>query len=214
MPKYRKTQDELETELFEQMAAFRSSLSSFDAGNHWEAKRIAASVYILCFDGTGRTKSLLGMLGHKAAMHCLSSKHDPETAYMEVAFVTPPTSLLMMRSDGGPMAYHPAFDYNIKNLPPKFVSFTKWWEEHIFHPATGVSLTRKNIVFSARTQDGGAHVDDHLTDLNYRLLRTVGQQNITVSVNGQTGGPPGNLVWPILRQIGWELDESLKKKGF
>ena len=154
------------------------------------------------------------MLNRKQKMQFVNSRHEPDVGKIKVAFVSPPTSLLMIRSNGDKTAFHPAFGYNFKDGQLPTLAFSKWWDGRIFHPATEISLSRKNIIFSARTQDGGAHVDDHLTDLNYRILRTIGQANVMLSIGGQTSEPPGNLVWPIIRQIAWELDQSLMASGF
>ncbi|MBW8853545.1 MAG: hypothetical protein JF604_04270 [Bradyrhizobium sp.] len=91
--------------------------------------------------------------------------------------------------------------------------FSKWWDQSLFHPTAKMNLSRKNIVFHVRAKDGGAHVDDHLTDFDYRLLKTVGDPRVHIGGSNQTPQPPGNVIWPIIRQIAWEIDYSLVDAG-
>lgn len=198
------------TELHEQLAAFRASLQGYDSGQLWEAKRIASSIYILCFDGSGRTKSLLGQLKIKDTMGFFSSYYYPSSLQGEWIMVSPPTPLLAITGQGGSTNFVSAFDHNMAGVSWPVAKFPAWWDEKIFHPSSKIDLSRKNLIFYVRSQDGGSHVDGELSNLDYRLLRTIGQQGVTLDVGKVDGGrTPGNIVWPIVRQIGWELDQSL-----
>lgn len=210
MTKFKKSRAELETELTEQLLAFRASLQAYDEGYLWEAKRIASSIYILCFDGTGRTKSLLGMLGLKAAMRCISTYNEPAVPEMGWKVTIPNTPLLKLFEDGHRVGFAPAFDINKRPEGWDELPFSKWWEQSIFYSEAELSLSRKNLVFYVRSQDGGGHVDGHLSNMDYRIIRTVGQIGVAMGYEGQEPAPPGNIAWDIIRQIGWEFDESLK----
>lgn len=83
----------------------------------------------------------------------------------------------------------------------------------IFHPTTGITLTRNKIIQTVRSKDGGAHVDDHLSDQAYHVLRTVGDPSVLMAINDGEEFGPGNLVWPIVRQIGWELIHTITNQG-
>lgn len=212
MPKIKKTKQELEIELHEQLLAFRSSIESYDKGVEWEAKRIASSIYILCFDGSGRTRSLLGLLGIKNKIKYLSTYNLPKVEGIDiyVHLTVPNTPLLKLYGDDKGVSFPAAFDVNKPAEGWDYLSFGKWWDQCLFYPNTGISLSRKNLVFIVRSQDGGSHVDGHLSNLDYRTIRTVGQPNVWVGIGDQEGSPPGNTVWAIMRQIAWELDESFK----
>ena len=210
MPAYRKSEGELRIELEEQIFAFRASLDGYDRGDLWEAKRIASSIYVLCFDGSGRTKSLLGMLGllNGLKMHDTANSVIPNN--IDVVMVVPPTHLLSLQM--GPSGTHFIPTCQRKNWDPQSVKvgFQRWWNDPIFYPASKIVLSRKNVIFTARTQDGGSHVDDRIKNLDYRILKTVGQ--ISVTAGGDYGsGPIGNAIWPIIRQIGWEVDQTLRE---
>lgn len=224
MAKFEKTIAELQTELREQMLALRSSLTSYDSGKKREAKRIAATLYILCHDGkVGRTKSLLGMLDLKRQVKFYSSHVYPDWGPpppgMEIVgetFYPIPTPLVMLHGTG---EYRPAWEAEgpvpKENLPQ--LSFDAWWEEVIFAKSSNITKTRKKMILHVRDQDGGSHVDDHVDDLSYKILKTVGSEYIKISrtINGVASEPVpvGNIVWPIIRQIGWELDHSLAAHG-
>jgi hypothetical protein len=223
MPKIAKTKQELEDELVEQMQALRSSLANYDSGEKWEAKRIATSLYTLCHDGSGRSKSLFGMLGLKSKLRCISSYAYPELdppppgiEYVGDPIYPIPTPLVMLHGSG---EFRPVWETDgpVRKADFPRKSFTSWWEETIFAPSSGIEMSRKNMIFRVRNKDGGGHVDDHLDDLNYKILKTVGTPNITITqtVNGVSGEPKpgGNIVWPIMRQIGWELDQSAAAQG-
>ena len=166
MPKFRKTPEQLECELHEQVQELRDRCSAYDAGKTWEAKNIASSAYKLLHDGTGRTKSLLGLTGKKATVNWLSSAfpidprnllHSTPLIFMEVNGSS--ARYVPKLGDGGPDDYHD-------------LSFKSWWEEAVYASPRGLRMSRKNIVFTMRTQDGGGHVDDHISDEAYHAMST------------------------------------------
>ncbi len=73
MPPYVKTEAELREELREQVAALRASSAAYDAGERWEATRLAATAYILLHDGGRRSQSLLTRLNLRRELSFISS---------------------------------------------------------------------------------------------------------------------------------------------
>jgi hypothetical protein len=226
MAKFKKTAAELEQELSEQIEAMRSSAMAYDAGKVWEAKRLASSLYILAFDGNGRTKSLLGMTGHKSGLKVISSVwHPPKEEGKTVSYAAAGSPLLVAkfsRATGGEyvpkLGDHPNFS-ELQSLP-----FSQWWEQKISSDDLPYKLTRKNVVFSVRTQDGGGHVDEAISDEDYWTFKhfghtsfTFNDQSISIQVTGVNPDPGAkplrNCVPATVRQIVWELDHSLKKAG-
>jgi hypothetical protein len=63
----------------------------------------------------------------------------------------------------------------------EWLSFSKWWEEEIFRIPSGQKLSRKNLVFAMRSQDGGAHVDEEIRDADYAILRSYNDPRMTRS---------------------------------
>lgn len=222
MTKYRKTREELETELIEQIAGLRASAEAYDQdpANNWEAKRLSSSVYILAHEGTGRTKSLLGLTGKKRRMHFLTSKVVPSSRGGRVIAATG-TLIVMTRVSGTDAEYIPFLGDHPFADQFKWLSFGDWWEECVFHPLSSVKLTRKNIVFSMRVQDGGGHVDDAITDTGYANFRNSGDPAVRhsngilqIGSDGDVEGMPvKNGARATMRQIAWEMDESLKYIG-
>ena len=91
----------------------------------------------------------------------------------------------------------------------------EWWDEVVFRFKPSFSFTRKNLVLDAVNKDGGAHVDEVLTERYSSLIKDGSTGGIGISINdGQS------LEWSIepqlitnahlsgLRQIGYELLNS------
>jgi hypothetical protein len=224
---YRKTKEELEEALGRQIGHLRRSCASYDAGELSEGERLAATCYILLHDGVGRQKSLLGQLGLKSKMRFVDS--DQIAALKRNGLPTDPLS-----SIGLPLVSIHLMENSALYVPflgstpfqSEAVTFSHWWEGEIYKNASGVTLTRKNLVFFLRSQDGGAHVDDHLRDEAYKWLATapdervkfLGNGRLAMSMAGQdqslgSGVVVKNAHWASMRQIAWEVDQSLKSAG-
>jgi hypothetical protein len=73
-----------------------------------------------------------------------------------------------------------------------------------------VTLTRRRLVFALRHQDGGGHVGT-LTDDAYVRLKAGGGW-----FGGVSDRPPEPLINGVtatMRQVGWEVTETLKMLG-
>ena len=68
-----RSRDELLKQLREQLNALRISANAYDNGTDSEAKRLAATVYILVDDGKRQTISLLTQLGVRDQMQFMAS---------------------------------------------------------------------------------------------------------------------------------------------
>jgi hypothetical protein len=107
---------------------------------------------------------------------------------------------------------HLAYDEN-------WLSFSKWWEEPIFQEIApskpgfplgdGRKLSRKNLVFHLRSQDGGGHYDTELRHEPYIGLAVRRRIGIYRDNNG-AAEPIGDPHLASMRQIAWELEQSLK----
>lgn len=216
MPKFKKTTAELETELYEQIEALRASLASYDLGNSWEAKRIATALYTLCFDGSSRTKSLLGMLNLKNGMKFISSSSFPK--YNGKVTSASASAMVLLEINSDRASYLPKLSIGQDISPLRQLSFFTWWSESILHPASSLELNRRKFVCIMRSQDGGAHVDDHLQNLEYTILKSTGDpfakwHEGSVVFGGNEGEPIKGIVPAIMRQIGWEFDQTLQLHG-
>ncbi|RYE84675.1 MAG: hypothetical protein EOO65_01835 [Methanosarcinales archaeon] len=203
---HQKSREELEQALVRQTAHLRRSAQAYDDGVLEEAERLASSIYILVHDGWGKTKSLLGQLGLIAKMRFVDSAtpKSPDAYYQ---------SNIMCGFEAGEngWSFIPKCQFGDKE-PTRLVKFTEWWSQEVYSTAAGLELTRKNLVFALRMQDGGGHVDDEITDKAYHWLATKGDDRAEViHPSGNTNVNNGH--WATMRQIAWEMDQTLISHG-
>ena len=203
------------------MEALRHCSLSFDDGNLWQAKSLSVIIYNLLFDGSGRTVSLLTTLKIKSDIKFLSTMEPLPVIGGIAPTWTTATPLLVMYFEDGRVSFQPAC-YTNKNLEKfSWLSFDEWWSEDILWTPQ-IVLSRKRLVFTMRTQDGGSHVDDHISDKDYWKLLTVGDPAIRVTrdsggprlrggVAESTAIPDGPTM--LVRQVAWEVEQSLSKFG-
>lgn len=189
----------------------RRSAEAFDNGHQEEAERLASSVYIICHDG-GRQKSLLEQLGLKTGLTFTdSSTKQPDDPWK--MSMGPPLAA-MKKIEGGIVYVAPLGERG--SVP---VKFSKRWEQIVYSNESGKSISRKNLVFFLRSQDGGGHVDDHIRDEQHHRFSRYADHvtwNKNFSIYGQIllNNDQNNLHWLTMRQIAWEVDEALKSLGF
>jgi hypothetical protein len=238
---HKRTRDELEAALREQIGFLRSSADSYDRGSFTEAKRLSGTCYTLLYDGNQRTRSLLGQLGLKDEMQFIGSAFrigSGADSWLPLCVVTaqPARKRVIFQPHLG------------RSKPRRKMKFAEWWEEVVYDPLPDLSLSRRNLILAMRNQDGGGHVDGTLSDAAYHRLVEQGaarfsytihekhaialhaDKKLVVYVYEDGKGPPprssppqqiDHSYYPILnghlasvRQIAWELDESLKLAGF
>lgn len=226
MTKFKKTRDQLETELGEQMLALRASSKAFDEGNLWEHKRLATSLFTLLHDYPGgRSKSLLGQLQLKGQVKFISSVVVPGPFFPGNRVIAAASTLIVATklSNEGGAEYMPLLNNHPIANERKHLSFPRWYDEVIFHPLSGITLTRKNMIFTIRSQDGGSHVDGHITDEQYFNFSQRGDPSVSFTRAGDglflnhfghaNGTPIKNGIPATMRQIAWEVDHSLSQIG-
>lgn len=199
--------DELISEFKEQLVALRTACAGYDREQYWQAKHIATILYILFHDGTGRTRSLLSHLGLRSAFRVLST-YAPEQPGTIAGFATP---LLGISFDRDRIWHSPTFEVPLMHREPRWLKPQDWYEESVFHARSGIRLSRKNVIFTMRTQDGGSHVDDRIRDAAYRVFSKQGDQSLRwrrvpsdTPVEAITNGTRA-----LVRQFAWELERSL-----
>ena len=215
MPKHRRTNEEITSAFKDQMSALQSSAKAYDSGELWEAKRLATSVYTLCFDGTGRTKSLLGLLNIRTKIRYLDTVQDGEHAYLRdpkgnVRY-TSFLPLVAIYFDDDKAGIHPRYrGYENWERSLRKISFDKWWNGTIFEVTGQNRMTRKNLVFAMRTQDGGAHYDRDIRDESYIRLGRDPLGPISIEYGGvELDNLDAHLA--SMRQISWELQHSISQ---
>lgn len=225
MTRHIRSREELEQELREQAEALRASAASYDQGRLWEAKRLATTAYILLHDGGRNSRSLLGQLGLKGPM-LSTAKHD-DSSPMPLAVIE-----MDVRAGGKGVTFKAFLDEH--STERSMLSFSKWYEETVFINGSH-RLSRKNLIFTFRSQAGGAHVDANITNEAFQWLRTNSPIQISSGSPGLARDAQGNevecppelenifadLSGPVpngdaasMRQIAWEIDQKLIAIGY
>jgi hypothetical protein len=186
-----------------QMKALEASSKSFDAGEEWEAERLATTVFNLVFDGKPLV-SLLTQLGVKDSLKFMSSGRMP-TGLPPPTIATP--SLLSMRLDQTGSRFLP----KLGDGPPLYhlVPFEDWWKnELIYQEKASGQLNRMRLVFALRHQDGGGHIGNLTDGVYVHLKKGAGWQ--LKHADGKIE-PVSNLVACSMRQVAWEVIQTLKQ---
>ncbi|WP_310532364.1 hypothetical protein [Novosphingobium sp.] len=208
--KQTKSKEELEEALLRQILNFRRSAKHFDEGALEEAERLASVIYILC-DESRHQRSLLRSLN-------LRNVHKfPDTGMRPKGntFYGGPPLLRLWKEGGEIVCYVPALSdtHFLTEL-----HFRHWWEQAVFTNSHGRDLSRKELVFRLRSQDGGGHVDKDNKGLEYIDFKS-NKRHHTFSADlvlssSTPNVPLINAHWLTMRQIAWEVDWVLKKLGY
>ncbi|TIL30046.1 hypothetical protein [Mesorhizobium sp.] len=188
----------------EQMAALRTSAKAYDEGSKWEAKRLAACVYILVQD-KGRAVSMFTQMGMKEHLEFVSSAGPLKPGNFAPEF---PLAVLVPSQSSA--EYVPRCTwYSIMEC--RAFPFELWWEQPILQ-ANNEILTRKTLVLSLRDQDGGAHFDSSLDPI-YRGFATEhkGGFFIVHADDGRREDMPLGPHFASMRQIAWEIEATLTR---
>lgn len=239
MPKIKRTREELEAELKDQIASLRHSCAEYDKGNEWQAKNLANVAYLLLHGDGGRKNPLLRQLGMRSSLKLISTlkRHDGA----DLNFASGSFSNLL------------SITITIPELPQKRVSseviltdeaksspvlntkgesafygtlkFNDWYGESIV-PYDWSQMSRKNLIFAIRSQDGGSHYDSKLSDNSYLetklnpirrispiTIRPLGMEAPKENEHGDMKSS-NNTALAMMRQVAWEIDETLKSQSF
>lgn len=206
-----RAQGEFEQILRNQLSALKASSAAFDAGNLWEAERLAVTVFNLVSDGSAkasRTKSLLSHLRVKDQITYISGSKGlrgmrvkKERIPGSTPGILPPLAHIKFGDNGWQFA--PSFDLG-HMMPRREMGFNRWYLEPVF-AHKGTVLSRKNLIFLLRSRDGGAHIDESVKDLRYSAMKSDGIPYATVN-----GLPMKDAHYYSMRQIAWELDQSIR----
>ncbi|MBB6407752.1 hypothetical protein [Mesorhizobium sangaii] len=198
-----RTREEL-VQLFKgQTKALEASSTNFDTGEEWEAERLSTTIFNLVFDG-GPLVSLLTRLGVKETLKFVSSGRMP-TGLPPPSVAMP--SLLIMRRDNAGSRFIP----KLGNGPPLYrhVPFDDWWKnELIYQEKASGQLNRMRLVLALRHQDGGSHIGNLTDGVYVHLKKGAGWQ--LKHADGRIE-PVTNLIASSVRQVAWELMETLKQ---
>lgn len=204
-----RTRAEILEALNVQRRAIEISCKSYDEGNRWEALRLATSVHLMVHDRGKNDRALLTQLGVKAGMKFLASAPptDPRNLLREVTLAG-----IKLNFGGGKESsaeYVPLLDSGPERH--RLLPFSKWWEDEQIFRDGEFSLTRRKLVFTLRSQEGGAHFDEVQQNPHYeRLARETKTAPVVIGA-GRPATPIMKAELASMRQIAWELLESLAR---
>ena len=194
-------------------------MAVYDEGEIQEGLSIASSIYLMVHDG-GNSTSILKQLGRKQLGKYRDSAPNHARTKPNPGLVTiKPPALCFLRGDVNGFRYVPLcagelIDGPLQGNP---LSFSSWWEQDVFKASNGVTLSRKNLVFRLRSQEGGAHLDEARRDeaLHWLAIDPVpairsNSSGIQLQLTGTSPGPGtpiANAHFATIRQIAWELDQ-------
>lgn len=202
------TAAELEQHLQENIGFLVASCTAFDAGIHSEAKRLGTTIRVLLHD-TKNSHSLLGLLGHKEKILYLNTANarDPSNMLAHHGLVG------FQFDQNGPSYWAPLGDGPPTRYSRGTSDFESWWNEHVIVDHAGGVFTRKDLVLSLANKDGGAHVDPSIAP-DYAALTRENSLGWVVSSNDSTETPLKSVELHSVRQIAYELLQSLRAHGF
>jgi hypothetical protein len=214
MANEKQTRGDLIKHLDEQMQFLKTSSDLFDQRKTAEAKRLGTTVRILVHD-TSRSRSLLGQLGLKSALHFIDTSLEPER--LEPVRLPDGRYAVTRRKDAGlatirlSTAAISGFAAALGDRPRRRLApFEAWWTDPILRDGQGKEFARRDLVLALAHLDGGAHVDPELPAAYAALTRSN-----SLGWEIDRGGELLSLESPVLanvRQIAYELDCTLEEQ--
>ncbi|MFC5142351.1 hypothetical protein ACFPK1_29275 [Actinomycetospora rhizophila] len=205
----RRRRPELLENLQESVDFLKASSAAFDEGFEAEAKRLAVTIRVLLHD-TEKSKSLLSQLGVKEDLYL----YDTSEGIIPTNLAPTPGLVMMQMTAGQGGRYVPP----LGDLPPSrirpAVKFGKWWGDNVTKLQDGTFWTRRKYVLVLANKEGGAHVDPVL-DSDYENLARKNALGFEFSdsLSGREGDFEGSAVAASVRQIAYEVTESLNDFG-
>lgn len=204
--------DELYEHLLEQVTFLRRSARAFDEGDTLEAKRLVTPIRVLVHE-TPRSRgrallSQLNVIGHMTFLNTAATI-DPMDLILS-------KSLLTVTRIGPQTEPEPRITY-IAPLEKFFPGagagewrpFEPWWNQTVVRDSHGTTFSRRDLVLAVAHKDGVMHVDE--LEESYRRLSRSNSLGWVVTSNGGERRPINNPVLPTIRQIAFELDQSLSQ---
>jgi len=212
----------LEEKLEQGVELLTLSCEQFDKGSVAVAVQIATQLRVLVHD-TDKSHSLLQQLGIKNSLQYSDSsiKHRGisflHIEHMSNQVISISDSiyagLLIKKMSNGDREHFPTLDFaplleaNLHDTTK--VDFDTWYTGQTMFECMGLKMTRKDIIYMLANREGGAHVDLRYSDA-YKYFKEPTMLNITI--NGLKACFRQNPVYVSVRQIAWELMESLKDR--
>lgn len=190
--------------------------AAYDQGHWSEAPNIAKEVFSFVYDHGNSTKSVLTQLGLRNNIEFVSTAKGPLPAMSERGLLVSPDYRLIVDEyclDG--IQYRPRFEAD--GDLGKLMSFTAWFSETILTWHGRGTINREELLKFVRDKVGGGHIASghYRTEHTDRMVDLLSggwlfmQQQMP---DGTARGPePDQIAFATLRQIGWEMDQTLRR---
>ncbi len=209
----KRPRQELVDHLKRQMKALDASAANYDAGEDWEAERLANAVFNLVYDG-GKISSVLSQLEVKDSLRFVSSGGVATGHGLPPPDIAFPALVIFEGGPGGrgfkpQLGDGPRLGAGPPNYPT--LPFKDWWENQLIYQekATG-HLNRMRLVLALRHKDGGGHIGALTDGIYIHLKKGAGWQ---IGCEDGSVEPVSNIVAALMRQVAWEVKETLKQLG-
>jgi hypothetical protein len=181
--------------------AIQASCKAYDAGETWEAMRIATAVHTLVHDHGKNYISVLSRLGIRSSLRFLSSGRvsgDGQLAWSPLVgtqMSDTGTRYFPMLGNGPQGTRDGTWDH-------ESIQFGRWWEKEIISRGIDHTFTRKGLVFALRNKEGGGHYGD-IDDPRYAELLD----------DKRLHPNPAGIQMAMMRQIGWEITMTFERRA-
>lgn len=214
----KRTQAELEQSLKAQLKLLADYCNQYDAGN-WEYVYPMSTALRVLLKDTKNCHSLLGQLGLKDKMQFIDSAHHCKDGICcwEINGLQNATLI-----DGAVYAglvskkLEQTGHVVMVGLQPlckfghykqqQLKSFDDWYNDEVLDD-TKQKMTRKNVIENIAEKEGGCHYDTNSTPEQQTFQKP---ESLRVNLNGTLIEFRPAPVYTSLRQIAWEVLESLK----
>jgi hypothetical protein len=219
--KYQRTKAELEEKLNNQIKALRASSANYDAGQTWEAERLAGALFQIVYN-TGTSQSVLSHLGILDSVPFIStvSLLPPDLPGVKTIWGSPTQFIGLEFGGESPKFFAPMNRAGMDIAQMRRLKHRRWISEIIFDTPNGVRLSRRDVISRMRSSDGGGHIDRQLeptyADLvngNLSFSQIVEKQDEHGRVV-ETRKPIIGAAQSAIRQIAWEVERSLAEVGY
>ncbi|KWC93789.1 hypothetical protein WL57_03835 [Burkholderia cepacia] len=201
-----RSKDDLLVALSEQIELLKLGCKNFDLGDEIEAKNIAVRLRVLLHQ-TKQSHALLDQLRLRNG-YFVNTAHRlrPENSASDFAL----TSVRFDSMSGA--KYVPLLASRVGSVRPSKRVFSDWWSIPVIKDQRGNKFCRRDLVLAVSNQDGGAHIDPTI-DEAYRRLTRENSLLMFFSTGPGTAHAMGNPVLASIRQIAFEVDETLRTKA-
>lgn len=218
----KRTQAELEQSLKAQLKLLTDYCNQYDAGNLEYVYPMSTTLRVLLKD-TRNCHSLLGQLGLKDSLQFVDSAHHCKGGICCWEINGLQNSLLI---DGA--VYAGLVSKKVEQvgslikigLQPlckfghykqqQLKSFEDWYNDEVLDD-TKQKMTRKNVIENIAEKEGGCHYDTNSTPEQQTFQKP---ESLRVILNGAQIEFMPAPVYTSLRQIAWEVLESLKRDAY